>query len=600
MFEADVKQIEAWLDCGDVLSASRSMDIEWVRQSDDLDRLAMAARLSRMLGRYDDAQRLIDRTLTRCGDHVEALVEQARLAMLRADAAGADASFDRAYSEPLSEAGWVDEWISALAKLGKFQAIVRIAKSRCTRDPENAEYWFKLGLALQQGRQHEQALEAYAHVSRLAPDFPMLSNNRGAAYIETRNAEAAEKVLKTALEKEPLNALLWTNLCTALRMRGDIQESLVAGERACTLAPNYATAHQARCYVLKELQRWEEASAAIRRALACDPDDPSHGWSLAMLQLLRGEFEEGWRNHEFRWHGSPELRGVPIMLAGGRWDGESLKGKRLFVWSEQGFGDAIQFARLIPALSIRVRAQGGKLIYCCFEKLLPLLRRSVGEYVDEIVSDTLTPLPGYDFHIPVGSLPQMLETDVGGEGFGRAYLSADRTRTETWRKRCTVRAGDSGALKVGLVWSGSRTHARNPYRSVSPLLYADAFRSIENITFYSLQIDGAQEVEQVRKAGMRLIDLTTQIETYDDTAAFLSNLDLVITVCTSTAHLAGALGVPTWVLLDVNPHWVWMTDRSDSPWYSSIKLYRQRQFSEWTPVLVDMAKDLARLAAGRD
>jgi len=303
--------------------------------------------------------------------------------------------------------------------------------------------------------------------------------------------------------------------------------------------------------------------------------------------LHSGDYRNGLLSHESRWTGSKELSGLPF-LPEKYWNDEDLAGKRLFVWGEQGFGDAIQFVRFVPLIAAEIKRKGGKLIYCCFRKLLPLFRRSLAAHVTHVLPHDVISLPDFDFHIPIGSLPLKFGVTVDSLPAPRQYLLPNRARAMQWRRRLKR----SGGVKVGLVWSGSRTHSRNPYRSVPPLMYARAFKDVAGVEFYSLQIDGAAEAKQMALEGLALVDLTSQLESYDETAALVSNLDIVITVCTSVAHLCGALGVRTWLLLDVNPHWVWMSERRTSPWYPSMRLYRQRSFGDWSPVLEEIKVDL--------
>ena len=173
------------------------------------------------------------------------------------------------------------------------------------------------------------------------------------------------------------------------------------------------------------------------------------------------------------------------------------------------------------------------------------------------------------------------------------YLRADPQARDAWRARL---AGDP-RLKVGLVWTGSAGHQRNPFRRVGLERYADAFRGIDGVAFHSLQPGANADVEAARAAGFAIEDVTAELTSFDDTAAFIGALDLVITVCTSVAHLAGALGARTWVLLDVNPHWPWLLERKDSPWYPTATLYRQPVFGAWAPVMDEVGRDLRRLAA---
>ncbi|WP_321800212.1 tetratricopeptide repeat protein [Burkholderia sp. BCC1988] len=594
--KSQLDRIESLIERGSLIEASHLLSTERVRQSNNPRELILASRLLCLRGRFGDSCDLLDRALQLDDTNVDALTERARLAVRFGDDPGADGWFERAHKNGAPGEDWMLDWIDVLFRLGKFDAARDIATVRCERAPDQAAPWFRLGLAHQQARHHLQALDAYRHAERLEPTLPMLRNNMGAAHLELKQFADAKATLEQALLDSPDNALAWNNLATTLLKLGVLPDSLVAAERACALAPNYATALQTCSYVLREHQQWSDALAVAERALKLEPNDMSLVWTVAMLQLMRGDYANGWVNHEARWKGSPELRETSHNLPVPQWSGQSLEGKTIIVWGEQGHGDVLQFVRFVPAFAERVKREGGKLVYCCFASLLPLLKRSLGEAVDVVVPHDLRPLPPFDYHLPLCSLAGVLGVRVEHLPGRTAYLRADSVKAQMWRKRC---ASDA-TLKVGLVWSGSRNHQRNPMRSVKPADYASAFRSIAGVDFYSLQVNAEGEADEAREAGLRLTDTTVEFESFDDTAAFIKSLDLVITVCTSVAHLAGGLGVPTWVLLDVNPHWVWMTDRADSPWYPSVKLYRQRSFGDWSPVLETLRVDLAELVTRVD
>ncbi|WP_241991707.1 hypothetical protein [Paraburkholderia sp. RAU2J] len=265
------------------------------------------------------------------------------------------------------------------------------------------------------------------------------------------------------------------------------------------------------------------------------------------------------------------------------------------MWGEQGHGDALQFVRFVPAVSEFVEQQGGKLIYCCFSPLRTLFARSLGDGMQTIIAHDQRPLPAFDFHLPVGSLPFVLGVTLN-EIPAEPYLKADPKKVQTWGNYLP----NDRKLRVGIAWSGSKTHQRNRLRSVDPLNYARAFAGMSNVTFVNLQMDAETDVQHLRGAGLTVANPAAEFSSFDDTAAVVSGLDLVITVCTSIAHLAGGLGVPTWVLLDVNPHWVWMTERTDSPWYANTRLYRQSRYGDWTPVFEALTCDLTVLAFNHD
>ncbi|WP_080437167.1 tetratricopeptide repeat protein [Burkholderia ubonensis] len=588
-----LNRAEALIASGSLIEASQLLPLDRAAQSENPRELILTSRLLCLRGRFAEAGDLLDRVLGLDGANLEALTERARLAVRLGDDAGADGWFERAHSLGAPGDDWMLDWIDVLFRLGKYDAAREIATVRCERAPDQAGPWFRLGLAHQQVRHQLQALSAYRHAASIEPTLPMLRNNMGAAHLELKQYDDAKAMLEQALQDDPDNALAWNNLAATLLKLGELPGSLVAVERACALAPNYATALQTYAQVLREHQQWDSALAVAGHALKIDPRNMSIVWAVAMLQLMRGDYANGWVNHEARWTGSPELRDVPHNLPVPQWSGQWLEGKTIFIWGEQGHGDALQFMRFVPAMAARVKREGGKLIYCCFSNLLPLLKRSLGDAVESIIPHDQRPLPSFDYHLPLCSLPLVLDVRVEHLPVRSGYLHADPDKVQAWQRRC---ASDA-KLKVGLVWSGSRSHQRNPMRSVKPTDFAEAFRSIPGIDFYSLQVEAESEASEAREAGLHLIDHTDEFESFDETAAFVKGLDLVITVCTSVAHLAGGLGVPTWVLLDVNPHWIWMTERNDSPWYPSVKLYRQHAYGDWSGAFEQLSRDLLVLAS---
>jgi hypothetical protein len=312
-----------------------------------------------------------------------------------------------------------------------------------------------------------------------------------------------------------------------------------------------------------------------------------------MLQLVRGDYAHGWASHEARWDGSSELGGNRPVMPAPLWRGEPLAGKTLLVWGEQGMGDLLQLCRYIPMLAERVHREGGRLIWNSFPQMGALLSRSLGGHADEFsAGGGVESLRAFDYEIPLLSLPLIFDTRE--ETIPAApYLRADPAAAKSWQERL---AGES-RLKVGVTWTGSHGHQRNPFRRVGWERYAAYFGGMQDVAFYSLQPGAGADVAAAHAAGLPITNHTAEFATFDDTAAFVGALDLVITVCTSAAHLSGAIGQRTWVLLDVNPHWVWLLDRGDSPWYPSATLYRQPQFGQWEPALEAVARDLSALAA---
>ncbi|WP_211193364.1 tetratricopeptide repeat protein [Paraburkholderia sp. UYCP14C] len=492
------------------------------------------------------------------------------------------------------DGGSLDALIAAwLAQQLHAQAI-ELAAIIAQLDAGSAVAHFRAGYTLQMAGRHADALVPYRRALTLDPALPQLRNNLASA-LSLTGGDLNEQLalLEAATRDAPDDGNAWVNLANAYRQNLDLPRALEAGAQAVRCAPASPLAHNNYALTLREAQRWDDAEQAATTACELAPQDPAMRSNLGMLQLLRGRYAEGWPSHEARWDGSKELGGNRPVMPAPLWRGEPLAGKTLLVWGEQGMGDVLQFSRYIPMLAERVHREGGRVLWNSFPQMGALLARSLGAHVDGFSSGGgVESLPPMDYEIPLLSLPLIFDTREATIP-AAPYLFADAAAREAWRQRV---AGERG-LKVGLAWTGSRGHQRNPFRSVGWQRYAAHFAGISGVTFYSLQPGAAAEVAAARTAGLRIIDHTASLATFDDTAAFVSALDLVITVCTSISHLSGALGQRTWVLLDVNPHWVWLLERGDSPWYPSATLYRQPRFGEWEPALEASARDLRALAA---
>jgi len=483
--------------------------------------------------------------------------------------------------------------IHALLRQRALAEALAVAEAWSQLYPDRAAAGFQLGYVLQMAGRHGDALVPYSQAITRDPDHPQLRNNLAAAIrLSGGDPNEALMLLEQAVEVDPSDSNAWINLTSARCAAFDLTGAIAAGERAVELAPSNPLACNNYSLALKEAGRWDDAEMYARAATEIAPGDATYHHNLALVLLARGNYTVGWREHESRWAGSYELRDRLPALPGPQWNGEPLDGKTLLVWGEQGMGDVLQFSRLIPLLAERVHLEKGRIEWNSFPQMGDLLVRSLGGHVDGFTSGGgIESLPRFDYHLPLLSVP--LALDLREETVPAApYLCADRERTERWG----ARLADETRLKVGLAWTGSLTHQRNPFRRVALELCAQTLKDIDGVAFYSLQPEATDDVDAAWRTGFELMSYTDEFKTFDDTAAFVSSLDLVITVCTSVAHLSGALGRPTWVLLDVNPHWPWLLERTDSPWYPSARLYRQEEFGKWGPVLQKVRKDLSRLA----
>lgn len=576
---------------GELIAASREISAWMALQPDSAEALALYAHLLRLCGRYQEAVATLTRSLALAPEFAPSMIEMARLSHRDGQLERAHTWYDEAYRCAPDATEWLDEWCEILWRLKRNETAVQVAARWCEARPDLPQAWFSLGLGHQQNGSNAAALAAYDRAMTLDADYPMLCSNLSALYHSMGNYPAALRTADEGIRVNPDNALSWTNAANAWLKLREPDNALIAAERACALSPEYGSALLSLNNALKELQRWDDAFDVMVRAAHAAPHEPEIKWSIAMLQLLRGDYENGLVNHEARWTGSPELQRGQYLGDDKQWRGEDLAGKKLLIWGEQGFGDAFQFVRFVPQIAERVRGIGGTLTYCCFPELVSLFERALARYGVRVMPyDPLQP-PDFDFQLPVGSLPLALGVTVETLPALLRYLEPDPARVAKWRAKLPA----DGRLKVGLVWSGSRQHQRNPLRAVPAALYAQVFTALPGVEFFSLQIDGADEVEAMSSQGLTVVDRTPALKSFEETAALISSLDLVITVCTSVAHLAGALGVRTWLLLDVNPHWVWMLERTESPWYPSLTLYRQEEYGNWLPVLRRVRADLLNL-----
>jgi tetratricopeptide (TPR) repeat protein len=445
------------------------------------------------------------------------------------------------------------------------------------------------GLALLRLERDADALSSFDHALTLSRAGFGTYFHRGVALARLERYAEAVASFSAALELDRNSAEAFNNRGAVLVRMFRPAEALVDFDRAIECRPGYAEAHINAGNTQKGLGRPLEALRSFDRALALKPDDPTATWSKAVLKLAHGAFREGWPLYEARLrlpHVSATQRKFPVP----RWSGnESLAGKTLFVHAEQGLGDTLQFCRYLRPL----KAMGAGVVF----EVQPQLKKLLGSLDTRaiLIARGEPPLP-FDLHTPLLSLPLAFGTDLGSIPGEVPYLTVDPAAQSHWRGRLAALQG----LKVGLNWRGNREaekYAALQARSF-PLSAAAPLARLPGVTLVSLQKGaGAAECRQGELGGS-LLQLTDPEhvgadEIADETAALVKNLDLVITADTALAHLAGALGVPVWVVLQSVPDWRWLTGRDDSPWYPSMRLFRQRVAGDWHEVLERVAEALA-------
>ncbi len=472
---------------------------------------------------------------------------------------------------------------AALYRLGRLDEAEAAYRAALALRPGAAAGWNDLGRVLAAAGRVEEAETALRRAVALRPDYAQAHVNLAAVLMETgRPAEAAASC-RAALAAAPDHAAAHSNLGNALRKLGALEEAEAACRRAIALDPDLAEAHSNLGVVLHDRARLDDSVAAYRRAIALRPDFAQAHCQLGIGLLLQGKFEEG--AVEYDWH--LELRPPAIVTAGRpRWEGQAVPGQTILLHAGQGLGDAIQFVRYAPA----IRARCGRTVLVCRRPLVRLLASAPG--VDAVVCDD-EPVPDFDCHAPLMGLLRSMGTRLETIPGGVPYLAADPLLAA--RRFADLPAGREPL--VGLVWAGNPRHKNDRNRSISLDLLAPLL-DVPGVRFVSLQV-GERASDMARPAPGAMLDLSPRLEDFAATAAAVSRLDLVISVDTAMAHLAGALAKPVWVMLPFVPDWRWLWQRPDSPWYPTMRLFRQAARGAWMPVVAELCAALRAFAEGR-
>jgi tetratricopeptide (TPR) repeat protein len=445
--------------------------------------------------------------------------------------------------------------------------------------PDYAEAHTNLGNILADQGRADQAIAHHRRAIALNPNAVDAHINLGHVLRGQGKEEEALISLQQALTLRPDSAEALNNLGSVFEDQGKLEEATVHFRRALALQPNYVEAHNNLGNVLRKQAHYAEARQCYDQALALRPGYVEALWNRSLLELLLGNYPEGWRAYEVR---SRRTVNRPREFPQPLWRGEPLGGARILLHSEQGLGDTLQFLRYVP----RVQDAGGAVLLLVPPGLQPLVAPLLGAS-DRVVSEEC--LPPFDVQCPLMSLPLAFQTTLDSIPAEVPYL----TVPDDALRRAENFQWPSEGFRVGLVWSGNPQHANDRFRSMRPETLAPLL-SLDHIHFFSLQV--GVSAEGIENLPARVTDLRPFITDMADTAALVYHLDLVITVDTAVAHLAGALAQPTWLLLPSAPDWRWLTDREDSPWYPTMRLFRQRQFGDWQPVMQRVRIELSTLA----
>ncbi len=499
------------------------------------------------------------------------------------------------------------------AQSGAKEDAVRLFRHALHKKPADPVLHVNLGNALSENGDHLQAKGSFEQALALAPDYAAAHAGLGNVLAELGQFEFAEKTYKTAIAKAPDDAGIHYNYANLLTDSGQWQAAMEHYEKSIALRPDFVEACNNYGMLLAELDRHEEAIAAYRRAIAIDPqfaDAHNHlgislaatgkyeqaivaykkaialspdyvdaHWNLGLCQLLLGDFANGWQGFEWRWK-HPSFEKFRRNFPQPRWTGkQDLKGKTILLYSEQGLGDTLQFCRYAGGLA----ARSAKVIMEVQPSLLALLSGFEGPA--RVVAKG-GELPAFNFHCPMMSLPLAFGTEPGTIPADVPYLRSNAGTSARW----SGRLGEKTKPRIGIVWSGNPAQSNDRNRSMAlsqllPLIQP-------SFDWISLQKEVRKEDIELLQSRPDICHFGDDLEDFSDTAGLIANLDLVISVCTSVAHLAGAMGKPVWILLPCNADWRWLLHREDSPWYPSARLFRQQAIGDWAGVMARVSVKL--------
>lgn len=436
-----------------------------------------------------------------------------------------------------------------------------------------------------QERDPDTVLRNLDRAIALQPDFAEAHLNRAYVLQSLGRLEEALASCDLAIGIRPAYPEAFLNRGNALKMLCRLDAAIESYDQALRLRPDYVEAWNNRGSALHDLGRFAEALASFENALRLKPDYADAHWNQSLTRFLLGDYGRAWAQYEWRWQRTELKENAPTFKQP-LWLGtEDLQGKTILLHAEQGLGDTLQFCRYAE----RVAALGARVLMGVPAVLIPVLKGLRGV---SLLASNADELPPFDYHCPLLSLPLAFKTELQDIS-GKPYLQADSGKLETWRKV----VGERRAPRVGLVWSGSTSHRNDRNRSI-PFTELQKML-LPDIEYFCLQKEIRPADREALAAHPEIRSFEAELRDFGDTAALSEQMDLVISVDTSVAHLAGALGKEVWILLPRVPDWRWLLERSDSPWYDSARLFRQPQAGDWDSVLRDVSDSLRKRCHGR-
>jgi len=578
---------------GDLDSAERAYRRALAADPADIDARNMLATVAFARGAYDEAEELLQAVLADDSADGPARFNLARVDEARGRSGAALAGYamigpetaqfaeSRMRMATLHYAAWRLE--AAAVALGEIRE----------RFPAHPLAGLNLGIIRNQQGRHEDAIAILRELLALHPGYDDARRPLADSLRSSGDLAAAEALAREVLTRNPRDAQMLIIFGRVLYDRGLVHDAERAFRAATELAPDSADAWTNRNVVEQHLGKVASAVAAGERAIACAPEDPEAHLNLAMSYLMGGDFPRGWEQFEWRLRGAKSRTAHPYLDRLPAWNGEPIPGRRLVISRDQGLGDFILHARFFGDVKRRSEA------HVTLEAPAELRELIADAPVDDIVfgRSEAARAENFDANVALGSIARALAVDEAYLATVPVpYLRADPARIGTFRARF---AALGARLAVGIVWAGSPGHGSDRFRSCGLAAFG-ALADVPGIAWVSLQ-KGARESDLAHPPdGMAIDALGPELESFADTAAAIAALDLVISVDTSVAHLAGALGFPVWTLLGFESYWLWRTERTDTPWYPSMRLFRQREIDRWDGVMNNVRAALAAWMGASD
>jgi len=467
-----------------------------------------------------------------------------------------------------------EAWLNlgnAHLKLKEYEQALASYDKAISLTSDYAEAWSNRGNVLKELAQYEEALASYDKAVNLTPDYAEAWSNRGNTLHELEQYEEALASYDKAISLKPDYAEAWSHRGNALLRLKQYEQAVASQDKAISLKPDYANAFYNRAIAYQELKQYDQAIASYDKAIGSEPNHYDAYWNKSLTQLLTGDLQGGWTNYEYRWvrKDATEKRYQEIASLKRLDDAKS---SAVLVWWEQGYGDVLQFSRYVPLLAERA----GQVTFVVPVALETLIRRSLPS-VKVISSEE--PIGDIDFQVPLMSLPRLFSSELSNIPFTGRYLKTRQSNIDRWREKLNL---DHSRINIGIACSGNAENEHDKFRSMD-LSFFEPLSKVANL--YLIQKDVRQGDKDFLDRNPDIKFLGDQISTFEDSASIVEHMDLIVTVCTSLAHLAGALEKRTMVLLTWNSDWRWFLDRQDSPWYSSVKLFRQTKPRDWESVM---------------